>query len=182
MWAISRLERRRHEVVLARVKGRLLDIGCGENRLVRQYGNGVGVDVVDWGDVDLVVEDSANLPFPDESFDTISLVACLNHIPKREETLHEASRLLKDDGLLLVTMIPPLVSTVWHRVVRGWDPDQSHRDSHDGEVSGFTPREMTRMLKRNGFSVVVHERFIARMNNLFVAEKTTNPTKQFQSA
>ena len=45
-------------IVLNAARGRLLDIGCGTNRLVMRYraegGDGVGVDVYPWDGVDLV--------------------------------------------------------------------------------------------------------------------------------
>jgi len=106
-WVVETLARRRRERVHRYVRGRLLDIGCGDNRLVREHGDGIGVDVLDWGDVDLVVENTADLPFKDRSFDTVSFVACLNHIPNREEVLSEARRVIKADGRLIATMIPP---------------------------------------------------------------------------
>ena len=46
----------RHNFVLEHVKGKILDIGCGENLLVKQYGNGVGVDVYPWGGIDALVD------------------------------------------------------------------------------------------------------------------------------
>ena len=74
----------RIQAVRSHVSGRLLDIGCGTNSLVRCYqGEGVGVDVHQWGDVDLLVEDSAELPFGDAQFDTVTIIAALNHIPNR---------------------------------------------------------------------------------------------------
>ena len=76
------LYRKRRCIVRPYICGRLLDVGCGLNRLVREYGNGVGVDVYDWGDVDLLVDDTSCLSFPDMSFDTITCLAALNHIPK----------------------------------------------------------------------------------------------------
>ena len=46
----------RTRVVLPHIRGRLLDVGCGLNELVKAYtGEGTGVDVYQWGDVDLVV-------------------------------------------------------------------------------------------------------------------------------
>jgi hypothetical protein len=49
----------RIKAVLPHIHGRLLDIGCGTNDLVKSYkGEGVGIDVYQWGDVDLVVDDS----------------------------------------------------------------------------------------------------------------------------
>lgn len=166
---VEDLARRRRERVRRHVKGRLLDIGCGDNRLVREYGSGVGVDVVDWGDVDLVVEDTARLPFEDASFDSVSFVACLNHIPNREEVLDEARRVLRPDGRLIATMIPPALSAVWHRLIHPWDPDQHGRDLHEGEVWGITNEEMLRMLSRHRFRLVARERFVLRLNNLYVA-------------
>jgi len=167
-WVVERLARRRREVVLRHVRGRLLDVGCGDNSLVRAYGNGIGVDVVQWGDVDLVVEDTAHLPFEDRSFDTVSFLACLNHIPNRGEVLDEARRLLKTDGRLIATMIPPGLSSFWHRLVQRWDTDQHVRHLHADEVWGFTNRQMCDLLARHGFEVILHERFVFRLNNLFL--------------
>ena len=39
------LAKRRVRAVLPHIRGRLLDVGCGFNRLVRNYENGIGVDV-----------------------------------------------------------------------------------------------------------------------------------------
>jgi ubiquinone/menaquinone biosynthesis C-methylase UbiE len=36
------------------------------------------------GSVDYVVENSAKLPFDDASFDTVTIIAALNHIPNRK--------------------------------------------------------------------------------------------------
>lgn len=168
-WVVERLERRRREAVLRHARGRLLDVGCGENRLVRAHGDGIGVDVVQWGDVDLVVDDSAHLPFESASFDSVSFVACLNHIPNREGALEEARRVLKLEGRLIATMIPPGLSAVWHRVIHSWDPDQHGRHLHEGEVWGIANPEMRALLERHGFRVVLHERFVLGLNNLFVA-------------
>jgi SAM-dependent methyltransferase len=166
------LAERRLEATLKHVRGRLIDFGCGDNRLVRVHGTGVGVDIVQWGDVDLVVEDTSKLPLDDASFDTVTFVACLNHIPKREEVLDEAFRLLTPGGRVVATMIPPGLSAFWHRLIRPWDPDQHGRHLHEGEVWGISNAEMRRLLERHGFKVERHERFDFGFNNLFVARKT----------
>src|SRR5262249_30800158 len=118
---VDYLEKRRHNMVLPRVRGRLLDVGCGSNKLVKAYGNGIGVDVYPWDGCDQVVESAASLPFDDQTFDTVSFVACLNHIPNRGDALREAHRVLKRDGVVVATMIGPLISVIWHRIVRPWD-------------------------------------------------------------
>jgi len=133
----------RISAILPYVNGRLLDIGCGTNELVRSYqGIGTGVDVHDWGDVDVLVEDSSSLPFPDGSFETITIIAALNHIPNRTELLHEACRLLSNKGTIILTMIPPNISYVWHKLRRSWDPDQKERTHHQHEICGITQPEL----------------------------------------
>lgn len=63
-----------------------------------------------------MVENTANLSFNEQTFDTVTIIAALNHIPNREEVLVEANRVLKNDGKLLVIMIPPKISRVWYGV------------------------------------------------------------------
>ncbi len=162
----------RVETVLPHVRGRLLDIGCGTNRLVRSYpGEGLGADVFQWGDVDIVAEDTAALPLDDESFDTVAIIAALNHIPNRGAVLTEANRVLRPGGRICITMIPPRLSTVWHLLRRPWDADQSEREMKPGEVYGLTPDEVDRLLSATGFGAVYSKRFMLGINRLTVACK-----------
>lgn len=90
--------------------GKVLDIGCGKNELINMYKKlgreGMGVDVFPFEGVDQVV-DTTDLSFEDGEFDTVTMIACLNHIPfyKRDKVLSEAYRVLKDGGRLFLTMI-----------------------------------------------------------------------------
>lgn len=144
----------RLERVLERVEGRLLDVGCGPNRLVRMYrergGEGVGLDVHDWGDVDVLVERAAPLPFDDYSFDTVTFVACINHIPERVECLAECRRILRPGGSVVLTYLAPGPSRLWHRWAF-WDADQHERGMKEGEVYGFTDREIEGLVTDAGF-------------------------------
>ena len=77
----------RTRVVIAEYEGNALDIGCGTNVLIEQYrsiGNkGEGVDVYPWKDDIVIVKDTTCLPFETAEFDSVSFVACINHIPNR---------------------------------------------------------------------------------------------------
>jgi len=141
------------------------------NELVRSHGNGVGIDVYQWGTVDVVVVDTAALAFPDESFDSVSIVAALNHIPNRADVLREAHRVLRADGRLIVTMIPPCLSRVWHFVRKPWDVDQKERRMKSEEVYGLTREEMRGLLEGSGFEVLLEKPFMLRANCLTVARK-----------
>lgn len=163
------LEEERRARVVPHVRGRLLDVGAGTNALVRQYGNGVGVDVHDWGGGALVIEDAAALPFEDRSFDTVAFVACLNHIPNRREALAEARRLLRPGGRLIVTMIDPVLGGIGHAI--WWYGEDRHRGGmKPGEVGGLWSRDVIALCSEAGFRLLEHTRFVYRMNNLYVFE------------
>ncbi len=164
------LEKNRIKNVLPFIKGRLLDIGCGMNNLVRIYGNGVGVDVFDWGRADLVVSDTSKLPFKDNEFDTITLLAAINHIPNRIEVLKECRRVLKNDGLLVITTIPPFVSRFWHFLRSPWDLDQKERGMAEGEVYGFNKKDLINLVQNEGFRLVGYKRFTI-VNSISIFKK-----------
>lgn len=164
--------------VLPHLRGRLLDIGCGSNRLVRAYRERVGasaaeaslgVDVHPWPGVDELVEDAGDLPFPDASFDTVTIIATLNHIPYRERALREVRRLLPPGGRLVVTMIPPGISRLWHALRGPWDADQSERGMTEGEVYGLTRARVRRLIESAGLTIVHEESFMLGVNRLTVA-------------
>lgn len=163
-------ERARRLAAVKHISGRVLDIGCGDNRLVRSYGDGVGVDIYQWGDVDLVVEDSSKLPFPDASFDTVTFVASLNHISNREEVLREAFRLLRPGGRVVATMIPPTISLIWHLVWRPFAPDEKD-PRREGEVWGIAPADMIRLLEEAGLVGVQRLPFQLGINAVYVGVK-----------
>lgn len=168
-----RLRRWRTNTVLPHVRGRLLDIGCGHNDLVKAYGreNGVGVDVYPWDGCDVVVEDTAKLPFKDEEFDTATIIAALNHIPNRQDVLKEIHRVLKPSGQIIVTMLGPTVSKVWHWVRRPWDEDQTERGMKEGEVWGIRASGVRELLQQAGFEPTFEQRFMLGLNRLYVARR-----------
>jgi ubiquinone/menaquinone biosynthesis C-methylase UbiE len=158
--------------VLPYLSGRVLDVGCGTNELLRAYqGEGIGIDVHPWDGVDLIVENSARIPFEDNSFDTVSCVAALNHIPNREEFLLEAYRLIRPGGALVITMIPPRISRVWHFLQSPWDSDQKERGIKPGEVYGISLQEMRSLLRAAGFLIAREKGFMLGINRIYVAQK-----------
>jgi SAM-dependent methyltransferase len=170
------LMRWRIKTALPHVRGYLLDIGCGTNQLVRTYreklkGSGLGVDVYGWEGVDLVVKDSSKLPFASESVDTVAMLAVFNHIPNRDRVLLEARRLLRAKGRLIMTMIPPGISRVWHILRSPWDADQKERGMKEGELFGLTQKEVRRFLTDAGFEIKLEKRFMFGVNGLTVAER-----------
>lgn len=155
--------------VLPYVVGRLLDMGCGYNNLVRRHGSGVGVDVHPWPGVDVVIEDSACLPFADGSFDTVAMAATLNHIPNRADALLEARRVLRHDGRLIVTMIGPISGRIIHRL---FSHDESTRGGmKPGEKLGMPQQEVRSLLVQAGFEITEERPFEFGLNRVYVATR-----------
>ncbi|MBP9738928.1 class I SAM-dependent methyltransferase [Candidatus Saccharibacteria bacterium] len=153
-------------------KGRVLDIGCGANNFVRSYGNGVGVDVEAWKGSDIVIKDAAKLPFKSAEFDTVSYLACLNHIPNRAESLKDAARVLQKDGRVIITMITPKMGAFIHWWRFRNDPDHQERHiDHKHELMGMSPVHIKQILKESGFNTIKRKRFVYGMNNVYIAEK-----------
>lgn len=147
--------------------GRLLDVGAGPNTLVNEYEDGVGVDVFDWGGGAIVVDDTSHLPFESGSFDTITFIACLNHIPNRELALREARRLTRPGGRLIVTMIDPILGAIGHKIW-WYSEDKLRGGMKPGEVGGLWTGDVVRMCRRAGFRLLHHGRFVYGLNNLLV--------------
>jgi ubiquinone/menaquinone biosynthesis C-methylase UbiE len=97
----------------------VLDLGCGNGRYYQALKdkdiNYTGIDnslnliniaKKKYPDINFEVADALNLSFESNSFDKIYSIAVLHHIPSRElrvEFLKEAKRVLKDNGLFILT-------------------------------------------------------------------------------
>jgi len=167
---LTPVDHERIRMALPHCRGRLLDVACGNNLLVRTYGAGVGADVHPCPHIDLRC-DAGRLPFRNATFDTVALLACLNHITNREETLAECRRVLAAGGRLVVTMIPAWVGRLSHPIRRRHDADQLERGLGPEEACGLSSREILNLLERARFRLVLRRRFMWWLNNLYVAEK-----------
>jgi SAM-dependent methyltransferase len=171
---LTPLDHERVEACLPHCTGRLLDVGCGPNELVRRHGRGVGVDVYPWPGIDVLC-DTRRLPFPDASFDTAALLAALNHVPRRdrEAVLSEVHRVLQPAGRLLITMLDPGIGRITHRLRFKQDPDQRERGMHADEDYGLWDSEVRRLLEGSGFRIERRRRFVFGLNNLYLAVKAS---------
>jgi SAM-dependent methyltransferase len=168
------LEDERLNVASPYLQGRLLDIGAGPNTLVKRYGNGVGVDVYDWGGGTMVVKDTSRLPFSSQTFDTITFIACLNHIPNRQAVLYEARRLIKPEGRLIITMIDPILGDIGH-AIWWYSEDKQRGGMKEGEVGGLWTREVVQLCHNAGFQLDLHRRFVYGLNNLYLFKAVSRP-------
>ena len=152
----------RNREVKREVIGNLLDIACGDNRLVRSYrGSGKGIDIQAFQNVDLVVNDFSKIPFPDQSFDTVTIVASLNYFPNATNVLTEIRRILADPCRLIITMPNSSLIKYWLKIR---DP-KAHRL--------FMPQsEIVKVIVNSGFKILDSKRFMLGFNRLYVCTKS----------
>jgi SAM-dependent methyltransferase len=166
-------------------ESRVLDVGCADGALFRYLGarasGGVGVDPtlrrpVDRGSYRLLPR-----AFPDGlgnvedlgSFDVITMLATLEHIPERSWGSLRARCLavLTPGGRLVITVPSPAVDRILHlllrlRLIRGMGVHEHH---------GFDPSDTRRVFPRPDFRLIEHRRFQLGLNNLFVLERVAVP-------
>lgn len=186
-WGLTSLQSERFDYVAGEVKGYCLDIGCGRyNRFIREYldGNGVGIDVFPYEGLtgENIVQDLTHLPFGDETFESVTLIANIGHIPGPlvHPELVEAHRVLKRGGTVIVQVGNPLAEFFIHRIVRyhdrifgtRYDVD-SLRGMNEEENILITRKEVLSHLKDAGFRDFREKSFLTQwgLNGLIVGYK-----------
>jgi len=175
---------------------RVLDIGCGNGRFLEVLKNKkityTGIDSSKsfiaqaqemYGDIGSFIHmDALALPFEDSSFDVVVSFGVIHHIPSRKlrkQFLSEAHRVLKKDGLLMLTVwnlwnerLKPVIRRHAIQKLIG----RSNLDFKDvflpfGKKEGvrylhaFTRRELRKLLKNSKFKVDELQIVKRRSNN-----------------
>lgn len=186
-WGLSSRETERFDYVAREVRGYCLDVGCGRhNRFIDEFlgGNGRGIDVYHYEGLtdEHVVEDITQFPFEDGTFETVTFIANICHVPEdqRDTELAEAYRVLAPGGNIVVTMGHPLAEFLVHRVVwvqgkllgSGYDMD-TERGMEDGESEYIPDTEIVERVARAGFRGIEKKHFLTQwgLNHLFVGWK-----------
>ena len=112
------VEQRRREIILPminkNINGKLLDVACGTGYYLQLLSNScecVGSDISKRmieqcrkkGLKNVLVADYEALPFGNNSFDIILCINTIHYTKNPEKVLHEINRVLKEDGVIILT-------------------------------------------------------------------------------
>jgi len=186
-WGLTSLRSERFDFVASQVSGSCLDVGCGRHdTFVTEFlgGNGRGVDVFAYDGLrpDQILEDPTRFPFEDESFDCVTFIANLNHVPRqiRAVELAEAWRCVRPGGRIIVTMGNPLAELAVHQVIHLYDrvfgtnnDVDSERGMVEGETYYITPTEIRSLLENAGFHSIQRKSFWTQwwLNHMYIGRK-----------
>jgi len=154
------LSKWRNSRVAKEISPPFLDIGCGDNILAKKLKGGIGIDIVNYGNLDLIVKDFYDLPFERESFSSIAIVASLNYFGHTEKVLSECARVLRPNGTLILTLLSPLIGKFWHFFREPW-----------AKLPGFSYQELKRLTQGAGLQITKKSKFMLGMNNLYILTK-----------
>jgi ubiquinone/menaquinone biosynthesis C-methylase UbiE len=183
--AYAELFEREQEFLLKNISegSEVLDLGCGEGRnmetISRRTSRVTGVDndenavqlargrFLENPDVCLVCGGITELPFQDESFDMVTLSIVLGNLDQQKEAaLKEIVRILKKDGIFLVSVFAETASEERMKIYRRVGvkinevSDQGKFVMEDGKIISeqFSLEEMRDMLSMAGFEIELSDK------------------------
>jgi len=145
--------------------GKILDIGCGRGLFLdvmrrggwRAIGTELNGETASYAkkvyDLKILTGDIIQHKFPDDGLDAININQVLEHLKNPDEVLAECSRILRKDGLLIIS-VPDLRSPQFTLGKENWFLlDLPFYLFH------FTEEGLSRLLQKNGFKIRQIKRF-----------------------
>lgn len=180
---LTSLRDERFEKVAGFCEGQVLDVGCGRGNLfIKKYigeDRGIGIDLYEYEGVEIVIKNLTGLPFGNDTFDTVTLIAVGGHIPKseRDAEFKEIARVLKSEGKLIMTEGEPITQFLTHKwrkfsysLLKEKDMD-SERGMKGDEEFCMPFDEIMFYLNRPPLKFSKRIKFMWGLNNIYIAQK-----------
>lgn len=167
------LRSQRMVVVKSYMHGKILDFGCGVGELTSYCGQDsyLGFDI-DAESLEIAKRNHPGYRFSNdllkERFDTIVLLAVLEHLKKPEDTLGELAPNLEDNGRIIVTT-PHSMTRIIHST--GAHLGLFSKDACEDHEAFLDYADVCSIAAKAGLVVSKYMRFLYRMNQLFILER-----------
>jgi 2-polyprenyl-3-methyl-5-hydroxy-6-metoxy-1,4-benzoquinol methylase len=165
------LARRRYAAARPHLRGRVLDVACASGALTEwcQPDSYIGVDI-DERSIEIARERypkfrfETELPF-EETFDTIAVLALIEHLTKPAEFLIDLQPMLRPDGLIVLTTPHPRLE--WAHDL-GAKVHLFSREAQEEHETLIDRRRMDQLALDAGLEVFHFDRFLFGANQLFL--------------
>ena len=91
--------------------------------------------------------DTMNLPFKDASFDKIICSEVLEHIPDDQQCIREIVRVLKEDGILAVSVPTHLTETIY------WGISKDYHNNPGGHIRKYKTPQLINLLSQTPLQI-----------------------------
>ena len=173
------LRKKRMDMVKSYLRGNILDIGCGNGDLINLLNEDQGYYGIDsniclikrlWEkypeyqfDVKNIEEEHLNL---EEKFDTITLIAVVEHLKNPRNLLQQCCHMLSNNGWIIITT-PTLIGGKVHKICSKLVlTDKSAARSH----FRFYSYEEVEKLLPHGFKIIEYKQFELGMNQIIICK------------
>lgn len=174
-------EEKLFEILGKNIKGKhILDLGCSTGyfgaKLKKQGGYVVGVDISKKavGEAKKVLNEAlvldlneGNLPFPSKMFDIVIAAELIQHLMQPINLLHSVNKVLKEDGLFVLTT-PNLL--YWGNRLKFLKGDFVYQKSgvfDEGHIHFYTHQTLEKDLEESGFKIIEENHVLAGPETVF---------------
>lgn len=162
-------------------KARVLDVGCGDGYLLMKIRDriefGIGVDErvrsQKTGNIEIKkISVKDKLPFQDSFFDVATMTAFIEHVDEPDKILKDMNRVLKKNGLCIITTPTRKARPIWEFLVRvGLSDEEADEEGVHAHKRYFTPNDLKSLLEKANFRQIFSSEFEFGMNYIAVGKK-----------
>lgn len=164
--------RRRFEEILNCIKKQnmqditILDIGSADGIVLDlldkelNFKKAVGIDIsvpkIEHSKIKLIEGSAEKLPFKSNQFDVVLSSSVIQYIKDKTKMISESERVLKEDGIIIITAPNPLFNKIAHKL-NYYKKDEEEDSLYYKDIS---LKELQTLLKNSGFEIVCKRKFI----------------------
>jgi 2-polyprenyl-3-methyl-5-hydroxy-6-metoxy-1,4-benzoquinol methylase len=176
------LRKKRLNNALPFIKGKVLDYGCGTGLLAEYITKNkyVGLDI-DQESINIakilhpgyrffkIINTVSKEITKSGPFDTIVMLAVIEHLAGPKRTLMDLSKILSPSGKLVITTPHPVSNNI-HRL--GSKIGLFSREAEEQHQKLYNYQDLNRLCLEAGMKIIRYKRFLLNLNQLFILEKS----------